>query len=66
MSPLGVGTVLRLEKDAWSMVQRLRQATNEYAPPPPNHSIAVAEIVTLHRRFLPVGFNRVNPVSTDC
>ncbi|CAM9127637.1 unnamed protein product, partial [Sphacelaria rigidula] len=24
---------LRLERDAWSMVTRLRQATNEYAPP---------------------------------
>ena len=30
----GVGTVLRLERDTWSMVKRLRQATNEYAPPP--------------------------------
>ena len=29
-----VGMVLRLERDAWSMVKRLRQATNEYAPPP--------------------------------
>ena len=33
VSLLGVGTVLRLERDAWSMVKRLRQATNEYAPP---------------------------------
>ena len=32
VSPLGVGTVLRLERDAWSMVKRLGQATNEYAP----------------------------------
>ena len=32
VSLLGVGTVLRLERDAWSMVKRLRQATNEYAP----------------------------------
>ena len=30
----GVGTVLRLERDAWSMVKWLRQATNEYALPP--------------------------------
>ena len=29
---LGVGTVHRLERDAWSMVKRLRQATNVYAP----------------------------------
>ena len=29
----GVGTVLRLERDAWSMVKGLRQATNEYDPP---------------------------------
>ena len=35
VSLLEVGTVLRLEKDAWSMVKRLRQATNEYALPPP-------------------------------
>ena len=34
VSQLGVGTVLRLERDAWSMVKLLRQATNEYAPPP--------------------------------
>ena len=32
VSLLRVGTVLRLERDAWSMVKRLRQATNEYAP----------------------------------
>ena len=35
VSLLGVRTVLRLESDAWSMVKWLRQATNEYAPPPP-------------------------------
>ena len=35
VSLLGVGTVLRLERDAWSMVIRLRPATNDYAPPPP-------------------------------
>ena len=28
---LGVGTVLRLERNAWSMVKRLRQATKEYS-----------------------------------
>ena len=31
---LGVGTVLRLERDAWSMVTSLRHAANEYLPPP--------------------------------
>ena len=35
VSLLGVGTVLRLGRDAWSTVKRLRQATNEYAPSPP-------------------------------
>ena len=35
MSPFGVGTVLRLERDARSMVRRLRRATNEYPPPSP-------------------------------
>ena len=30
-----VETVLRLERDAWSIVKRLRQATKEYAPSPP-------------------------------
>ena len=35
VSLLGVGTVLRLERDAWSMVKRLKQATNQYAPTPP-------------------------------
>ena len=29
---LGVGTVLRHERDAWQMVKGLMQATNEYAP----------------------------------
>ena len=33
VSLLGVGTVLRLERDAWSIVRSLRQATNEYVPP---------------------------------
>ena len=36
VSLLGVGTVLHLERDAWSMVKLLRQATNEYPPPPPS------------------------------
>ena len=31
VSPFGVKAVLRLERDAWSMIERLRQATNEYA-----------------------------------
>ena len=31
---LGVGTVLRRERDACSMVKRPRQATNEYPRPP--------------------------------
>ena len=38
VSLLGVGTVLRLERDAWSMIKWLRQATSEYTsptPPPP-------------------------------
>ena len=30
-----VGAVLRLERDAWSMAIRPRQATIEYVPPPP-------------------------------
>ena len=29
---IGVETVLRLERDAWSMVKWLRRATDEYAP----------------------------------
>ena len=37
MSLLGVGTVPHLERDAWSMVKRQRQATNEYAPVPSTH-----------------------------
>ena len=31
---LEVGTVLHLEREAWSMVKFLKQATNEYTPPP--------------------------------
>ena len=33
VSLLGVGTVLRLERDVGSMAERRRQATNKYAPP---------------------------------
>ena len=36
VSLLGVGTVLRLARDTRSVVIRLRQATNEYAPPAPD------------------------------
>ena len=32
VSLLGVGTVLCLERDAWSMVKSLPQTKNEYAP----------------------------------
>ena len=35
VSLLEVGTVLRLERNAWSMVKWLRQASNEYAHLPP-------------------------------
>ena len=34
VSPLGVRTLLLLERDTWSMAKWLRKATNEYAPPP--------------------------------
>ena len=34
VSLLGVGTVLRLERNAWSTVKRLRQAANDHGPPP--------------------------------
>ena len=34
VSLFGVGTVFRLERDAWSMFKRLRQAASGYAPPP--------------------------------
>ena len=33
MSLPGVGTLLRLERDGWSLVQRARQATDDYPPP---------------------------------
>ena len=35
VSLLGVGAVLRFERDAGSMAKCLRQATNKYPPPPP-------------------------------
>ena len=34
VSLVGVETVLCLERDAWSMVELLMQATDEYPPPP--------------------------------
>ena len=42
VSLLGIGTVLRLERDAWSMAKWLRRATKEYAPPPPPPDTLVA------------------------
>ena len=51
VSLFGVGTVLRLERDASSMVKRLRQATNEYAstPAPPSVlSVGRAEPFSYH------------------
>ena len=58
---LGVGTVLCLERDAWSMVKLLRQATSEYSPPTPLLSISTPptisnpswSILTRLRRFEP-------------
>ena len=41
VSLLGLGTVLRLERDAWSVVEILRQTANEYAPHAPS-------VLTLH------------------
>ena len=35
VSLLGVGMVLRIERDAWSVVKWRRQATHEHEPPPP-------------------------------
>ena len=35
VSLLGAGTLLGLERDAWSMVKLLRRPTNEYPPPLP-------------------------------
>ena len=43
---VGVGTVLRLERDAWSMVKGLRRAANEYAPPPPRHQRRRASLIS--------------------
>ena len=48
VSPVGVGTVLRLERDAWSMVKPLRQATNEYATPPGMLLFPLAAPKTFH------------------
>ena len=44
VSLTGVGTVLRLERDAWSMVKCPRQVTNEYVLPPPTPSLEKEEI----------------------
>ena len=50
VSLLGARTVLRLERDAWSMVKRLRLATDEYAaspraPAPPRGPSGVASLL---------------------
>ena len=46
---LGVGKVLRLERDAWSMFKRLRQATIEYAPPPSPDFQELCDFYALNR-----------------
>ena len=44
MSLFGVGAVLRLERDAWSMVKWPRQAANKYPPPhPPPYAPQIRE-----------------------
>ena len=46
VSLLGIGAVLRLESDAWSTAQRLRQATNENAPLLPFPAPVFAQEIT--------------------
>ena len=46
VSPLGVGTVFRLERGAWSMDKWLRQAKNEYAPPTKMYILQWASVCT--------------------
>ena len=46
--------LLRLERDAWSMAKRLRQATNEYVPPTPTPTPA------------PWRWSRTPPCSETC
>ena len=50
VSLLGVGTVLRLERDACPMVKVLRPATNGYAPAPPNTPASPSPPLLLRRR----------------
>ena len=38
VSLIGIGTVPRLERDQWSKVKLLSQATKENAPPPHDHN----------------------------
>ena len=44
VSLLGVGTVLCLGRDAWSMVKLLRQAANECPPPHSESGINISTI----------------------
>ena len=55
VSLLGVKTVLRLERDAWSMVKLLRQVTNMCAPPPPLPPPRNS-FCTVYRLFLSIFF----------
>ena len=45
VSLVGLGTVFRLERDAWSMVKRRRPATNEYTPHPPSSARYVENLI---------------------
>ena len=45
MSPSGLGTVVRLERDAWSMVIRLRPCMTMSTPPPPGPAKCLSQPV---------------------
>ena len=52
--------MLRLERDAWSMVTRLRQTANEYEYAPTIVAVAGVLIVTFCRRLFPLKSQKIS------
>ena len=59
VSLFGVGTVLRLERDALSMVKRLSQATSQYGPPASRAVLGRMQLTLHATRRIPHGASRL-------
>ena len=66
VSLFGVGTVLRLERDALSMVKRLSQATSQYGPPASRAVLGRMQLTLHATRGTPHGASRLVQATNVC